>query len=57
MASFPIILANGFYEAWYLNRGASNYMSGEKTLFAELGENISSNFKFSNDPTLVDNTG
>ena len=32
-------------------------MGGQKGLFAELDESISRNFKFSDDPTLMDNTG
>lgn len=59
-----ILLYITFSISSILHTGASNYMNGGKALFAELDENISSNVKFGDDPTVdihlhrfIDSTG
>ncbi|XP_062191293.1 uncharacterized protein LOC133895119 [Phragmites australis] len=39
-------------KVWYLNNGASNYMTGEKEKFRELDEGVTSNVKFGDGSTV-----
>ena len=41
---------------WYLDNGASNHMTGERSYFSELNESIKGKVKFG-DGSCVDNNG
>ena len=39
-------------DLWYLNNGASNHMTGDRSLFQELDEKISGKIKFGDGSTV-----
>lgn len=41
-----------FSQLWYLDNGASNHMTGDKTKFSKLDENITGEVKFGNGSTV-----